>query len=158
MIGISACLGGVSCRYDGNAKPIVELRKLIDSKKAVLVCPEVMGGLSTPREPSEISTGDGRDVWLGNARVITASGIDITEAFKQGAIEAYKKLKEKGVISILMKENSPSCGKLRIYDGSFSGITKNGIGVAAAYFEQKGIKVVPENDWKKFLEEANLHG
>ena len=153
MIGISACLGGVACRYDGAAKTIPELRLLLEHGQAILVCPEVMGGLPIPREPAEIINGDGRDVWLGTARVVTTTGNDVTADFKQGAVLAYQKLRERGITCILMKENSPSCGKQHIYDGTFSGVTKEGIGVAAAYFEQQGLTVVPEHRWSEVLEE-----
>ncbi|MHC5218077.1 2-thiouracil desulfurase family protein [Enterococcus sp. LJL128] len=157
MIGISACLGGSCCRYDGTAKTIPELQPLIETGKAVLICPEVLGGLEIPREPAEIVGGDGWDVWTGKASVLTISGKDVTAAFKTGAKRAYKKLKEQQITHLLTKENSPSCGKQLIYDGRFSGMKKAGVGVAVAYFEQHGINVMPESKWKQVLEEVELH-
>ena len=126
MIGISACLGGVLCRYDGQEKAVPELKKL--------VCPEVMGGLSTPRAPAEIVGGDGFDVWNGQAKVITTNGEDVTKAYQEGAIHAYQKLKEQEIDLVILKAKSPSCGSSLIYDGSFSGTLKSGTGVATAYF------------------------
>lgn len=152
MIGISACLGGVCCRYDGQAKEITALKKLVDNGQAMLVCPEVLGGLPIPREPAEISGGDGFDVWNGDAKVLTKTGEDMTTLFKQGAIIAYQKLVEQNITSIILKENSPSCGSKSIYDGTFSGNHRNGAGVATAYFISRGLEVVSENDWQTVVD------
>lgn len=152
MIGISACLGGICCRYDGQAKEIVALKKLVEDQKAILVCPEVLGGLPIPREPAEIIGGDGFDVWNDQAKVHTNTGADVTDLFKQGAIMAYQKLIEKEVTTIILKENSPSCGGKSIYDGTFSGNHRSGPGVATAYFISKGLEVISENDWQTVLD------
>jgi uncharacterized protein YbbK (DUF523 family) len=154
MIGISACLGGVCCRYDGKAKEIKALKELVAAKQAVVICPEVIGGLPTPREPAEIVNGDGFDVWQKQAQVLTVSGMDVTQQFRQGAIAAYEELKNQGITTIILKEGSPSCGSQRIYDGSFSGITKAGVGVAAAYFMKQGINVIPESDWQRAFDNS----
>ncbi|WP_086347471.1 DUF523 domain-containing protein [Candidatus Enterococcus clewellii] len=158
MIGISSCLGGICCRYDGQAKTIPQLEALIKDGKAFLVCPEVLGGLPVPREPAEIIGGDGVDVWQNRAKVLTIQGEDVTEAFKQGAIIAYEQLKKMKINHLVMKENSPSCGNRMIYDGSFSGTHKEGMGVATAYFREKGIQVVSEADWECVLEEIGQNG
>ncbi|MBO0423005.1 DUF523 domain-containing protein [Enterococcus plantarum] len=152
MIGISACLGGVCCRYDGQAKEITALKKLVENGQAVLVCPEVLGGLPIPREPAEIRGGDGFDVWNGDAKVLTNTGEDVTALFKQGAITAYQKLVEQKITTIILKENSPSCGSKSIYDGTFSGNHRNGSGVATAYFIDRGLIVVSENDWETAID------
>ncbi|MEI5992248.1 DUF523 domain-containing protein [Enterococcus crotali] len=152
MIGISACLGGVCCRYDGQAKEITALKKLIDNGKAIVVCPEVLGGLPIPREPAEIKGGDGFDVWNDKAKVLTETGEDMTESFKQGAIIAYQKLIEHNITTIILKENSPSCGSKSIYDGTFSGNHRDGAGVATAYFISQGLVVISENDWQTVIE------
>ncbi|MGM0217248.1 DUF523 domain-containing protein [Enterococcus sp. AZ126] len=148
MIGISACLGGVCCRYDGQAKEITALKKLVENGQAMLVCPEVLGGLPIPREPAEIRGGDGFDVWNDDAKVLTKRGEDMTDMFKQGAITAYQKLVEQNITSIILKENSPSCGSKGIYDGTFSGNHRTGPGVATAYFISKGLNVISENEWQ----------
>ncbi len=151
MIGISACLGGIACRYDGKSQTQEALLRLVEEKKAVLICPEVLGGLPIPREPAEIFQGDGLDVWQNKAQVIDNKGQDVTDVFKEGAKKAYQKLAAQGIDRVIMKENSPSCGSIHIYDGSFSGIKKNGVGVATAYFQLKGIKVYNEKDWPQAL-------
>ncbi|MTD38971.1 DUF523 domain-containing protein [Erwinia sp. CPCC 100877] len=152
MIGISACLGGICCRYDGKAKEIRALKELVAAKQAVVICPEVLGGLPTPREPAEIVNGDGFAVWQKQAKVLTITGTDVTQQFMEGAITAYQELKARGITSIILKEGSPSCGSQLIYDGTFSGVTKAGIGVAAAYFMKQGIKIVPESKWQEVVE------
>lgn len=148
MIGISACLGGICCRYDGKSQELRALKKLIEKNQALAICPEVMGNLTIPREPAEIIGGDGTDVWRNTAYVLTKSGKNVTEAYKRGAILAYEKLAESKIQNVIMKENSPSCGKNSIYDGTFSGVGKNGLGVATAYFLRKGITVVSEKEWQ----------
>lgn len=155
MIGISACLGGVSCRYDGREQTIPTLKKLVTEGQAIVICPEVAGGLPIPREPAEIVGGDGFDVWDHQAKVMTISGKDVTEAYKNGAINAYQVLKEKQISTLILKANSPSCGSSTIYDGSFTGSLKEGIGVATAYFLQQKISVCSEEEWMDQRGELN---
>ena len=119
MIGISACLGGIACRYDGKSQTNDQLVKLVQENKAIIVCPEVLGGLSTPRKPAEIIGGDGYDVLQGNAKVIDIDGIDVTDAFLEGARRAFNTLRDKNITIMILKENSPSCGSAQIYDGTF---------------------------------------
>lgn len=147
MIGISACLGGVFCRYDGKSQEVASLRKLVETQQAIMVCPEVMGGLSIPRKPSEIIGGDGFSVWENRAKVMNSEGEDVTEAFKKGSIQAYEKLKAQKIDTLVLKENSPSCGSHSIYDGSFSGNKTAGAGVATAYFLLQGMTVYSESQW-----------
>lgn len=155
MIGISACLGGVSCRYDGREQTIPALKKLVTEGQAIVICPEVAGGLPIPREPAEIVGGDGFDVWDHQAKVMAISGKDVTEAYKKGAINAYQVLKEKQISTLILKANSPSCGSSTIYDGSFTGSLKEGIGVATAYFLQQKISVCSEEEWMDQRGELN---
>lgn len=155
MIGISACLGGVYCRYDGGTQEIPELQQLVNENRAIMVCPEVMGGLPVPRYPSEIQGGDGFDVWQGRARVINDHGEDVTEAYQQGSIKAYEALQAAGIKTLILKERSPSCGSQRIYDGSFSGGKKAGVGVATAYFMDHGMTVYHEDNWQNALKGAD---
>ncbi|MCJ0587355.1 DUF523 domain-containing protein [Enterococcus cecorum] len=121
-------------------------QELIAANEAVLVCPEVMGGLPIPRVPAEIVGGDGFDVWQGKAKVINQNQEDVTESFKHGARVAYEKLQAQQVTTLILKERSPSCGKSQIYDGTFSGTKQTGVGVATAYFIQKGMQVYSEAD------------
>lgn len=149
MLGISACLGGVACRYDGQSNTIPELSQLVEAGQAVMICPEVLGGLPIPRRPAEIQQGDGFDVWKNQARVIDADGEDVTELFKQGAVKAYNEIKKRQISGLILKERSPSCGSGLIYDGSFSGNRITGVGVATAYFIQQGLKVYSEENWRE---------
>ncbi len=106
-----------------------------------------MGGLSTPRDPAEIIGGDGFDVWNGKARVVSCQQVDVTTAYKTGAIVAYEKLKAAGISRLILKERSPSCGSRQIYDGTFSGNQQKGVGVATAYFINQGLEVYSENNY-----------
>ncbi|MGG5340711.1 DUF523 domain-containing protein [Enterococcus sp. AZ192] len=158
MIGISACLGGICCRYDGQSKELSFLKELVEKKEAMPICPEVLGGLPIPREPAEITGGDGFAVWQGQASVLTVSGEDVTECFKEGAKIAYQKLLEHQIDTLIVKEDSPSCGYRRIYDGTFSGNKIAGIGVATAYFILNGISVVSENEWQTIVQHEGSNG
>lgn len=152
MIGISGCLGGAICRYDGKLAGIPELETMVQNGQAIMVCPEVLGGLSTPRDPAEIIGGDGIDVWRGTAKVMTVNGQDVTESFKQGAILAFEQITEREITRLILKERSPSCGSHMIYDGSFSGNKQEGLGVATAYFIAQGLKIFSEADWRTAIE------
>ena len=135
---VSACLLGVSCRYDGNSTPN---EKIIDRKEKynlIPICPEIMGGLPTPRMPAEIKDG----------RVKTENGIDVTEEYKKGADEAIKLAKLFGCKKAILKENSPSCGCGKIYNGEFTRTLKDGNGITAELFMKNGIDVFGENSDK----------
>ncbi len=132
---ISACLCGINCRYDGRTKVHAKCKKLYDEGKAILICPEVMGGLETPRVPSEI-VGD---------KVLNKVGVDNTEAFSNGVEVALKAIKEYSSIhTIILKEGSPSCGTHKIYDGSFSGVKIAGQGMFARVLD--GYQVLSEEE------------
>jgi len=141
MIIVSACLAGKPCRYDGKAKPNDEIVALYQRGEAVLVCPEEMGGLITPRVPSEIEFGTGEDVLMGNARVIAKDGRDVTEEFVLGAQKTLYAARSCGAKRAILKAKSPSCGCGTIYDGTFSGKLREGDGVTAALLKQNGIVV-----------------
>jgi uncharacterized protein YbbK (DUF523 family) len=148
MIAASACLCGFECRYDGKANTVPEIEELYRKGAIVPVCPEQMGGLSTPRVPAEIQNGVGRDVWRGTARVMSREGKDVTEEFKKGALEAWKVLADAKIPKAILKERSPSCGSGTIYDGSFSGKTMTGMGVTTALFLDRGILVMSEQNFR----------
>ncbi|MFC4767632.1 DUF523 domain-containing protein [Effusibacillus consociatus] len=149
MIVISACLIGCHCRYDGDANLVEELRSMVERGEAIPVCPEQMGGLSTPRPPAQIVGGEGKDVLEGRARVITDGGQDVTSEFLKGAEEALRVAKLVGAAEAILKERSPSCGSSMIYDGSFTGKKKSGRGVTAALLEENGIRVRSEETYQK---------
>jgi uncharacterized protein YbbK (DUF523 family) len=141
MILVSACLAGKPCRYDGKAKPNDEIVALYKRGEAVLVCPEEMGGLPTPRVPSEIEHGSGVDVLIGNARVVAKDGRDVTKEFVLGAQKTLNTARLCGAKRAILKAKSPSCGCGTIYDGTFSGKLREGDGVAAALLKQNGVEV-----------------
>lgn len=141
---VSWCLAGKKCRYDGSAKPDRRAAALVEGG-ALCVCPEVLGGLPIPREPAEIVGGDGQAVLDGRARVITASGRDVTREYIAGAEEALRLCIENRVTHAFLKAYSPSCGCGCIYDGSFTGKKIPGDGVTAALLKQNGIAVDTDN-------------
>lgn len=133
---VSACLLGCECRYDGKKKPNQQVIDL--SKKHVLIpiCPEQMGGLPTPRIPSEIC-GD---------KVINSEGKDVTNEYQKGAQMALNIAKLNGAKIAILKAKSPSCGKGFVYDGTFSRQLIEGNGVTVDLFLQNGIDVYTENE------------
>lgn len=148
MIAVSSCLAGIECRYNGTHSAVEKIKKLVDQNKALLICPELLGGFSTPRESAEIVGGTGEDVLDGKARVIEKSGNDVTELYIKGAYKALNIIQEVNVEYVVLKENSPSCGSTMIYSGEFSNSKIAGEGVTAALFKRAGIKVMSE---KQFL-------
>lgn len=137
MIGVSACLLGVNCRYNGGNSLREEL--FCKEEPYLPFCPEQLGGLSTPREPAEIKGGDGRDVLVGKAKVVTVErGIDVTFHFIRGAREALYLMERLSIMEAILKEGSPSCGVNRIVRG---GEDVEGKGVTAALFIENGIRV-----------------
>lgn len=143
MILISACLCGLCCRYDGSSAADVELMRLVEMGKAVPVCPELLGGLLVPRLKAEIQGGSGDEVLLCKARVCDCAGGDVTDAFIKGAYKTLQLALSINAKHAILKANSPSCGCATIYDGTFSGKTKQGDGVTAALLKQNGIRVEP---------------
>lgn len=147
MILISSCLAGEHVRYDGGTQGQKSLIQLIEEGHAIHACPELLGGLMVPRAPAEIIGGDGFDVLDGRAQVITNTGKDVTAAFIQGAQATLKILKDNAIDTVILKANSPSCGNVQIYDGTFSGSKKQGLGVTSALLNRHGIKVMSELDY-----------
>lgn len=147
MILISACLAGLNVRYNGTNSLDEKIQKLVLENKAVTVCPELMGGFSTPREPAEIVGGNGHDVLDGKARVVERSGRDVTELYLKGANATLQKAREIGATKVVLKEYSPSCGSAMIYNGEFNGTKLVGVGVTTALLQRHGIKVVSEEQF-----------
>lgn len=144
MYLISACLAGINCRYDGKDNFIKEVQRLVKEGKAMLVCPEQLGGMTTPREPAEIVKDK-----EGNIRVVNEKGEDVTTEFLKGAEETLKIAEMVGAKAAILKARSPSCGFGQIYDGSFSGKIKEGNGLTADLLNKKGIKIYSEYDLPK---------
>lgn len=133
---VSACLAGEACRYDGSAAAHPAVLELVRQGRAVPVCPEVLGGLPTPREPMEIRAG----------RVVSRMGADVSEAFHEGARRALEMALAAGCREAILKARSPSCGSGVVYDGTFSGVLIPGDGVFAAFVKAQGIAVRTESD------------
>lgn len=147
MILISACLAGQDVRYDGGNCLKQLIKELVEEQKAVSICPEVSGGLSTPREPAEIIGGDGYDVLDGKAKVMDRTGKDVTEMYVKGAYATLKRAKEVKAELVVLKERSPSCGSSMIYNGHFDGNTIAGNGVTAALLKRNGFKVISDEEF-----------
>jgi len=151
MILISSCLAGLSTRYDGKDNFREEFAELLRQGRAVLVCPEQLGGLPTPRPPAEIVGGNGADVLDGRAKVMTADGTDVTDAFVRGAEQTLLTALTVGARTAVLKESSPSCGGLKIYDGTFTKSKQPGFGVTAALLRRHGIEVYSEENASELL-------
>ncbi|MBW2648737.1 MAG: DUF523 domain-containing protein [Deltaproteobacteria bacterium] len=149
MIIVSACLLGFNCRYDGESRPDKDLLSSALRKLFVPICPEQLGGLPTPRAPSEIIGGDGLDVLEGKSRIIDISGRDVTDCFLRGANEVARLVELLGVSSAIMKEKSPSCGVCHIKK---TGSIARGPGVTSALLTKKGIRVISSDSIKDELE------
>ena len=133
---VSACLLGMSCRYDGASRADPRVTALLKTHTLIPFCPEVMGGLPTPRAPAERRGG----------RIVTKSGDDVTAQYERGAREALRLARLYGCTLAILKERSPSCGHGVIHDGSFSGALTSGDGVTAALLLANGIDVIGESE------------
>ena len=134
---VSACLAGCACRYDGTACTDRIVKHLVETGLALAVCPEELGGLSTPRLPSEIS----------DQRVINQAGQDVTAEFERGARKVLQLARTLGITVAILKERSPSCGSNCVYDGSFSGKLIPGQGLTAALLRADNIKIYNQDNF-----------
>lgn len=151
---MSSCLAGLEVRYNGTHSLDNRIKKLLAEKKAISVCPELLGGFSTPREPAEIIGGNGYDVLDGKAKVVEKSGKDVTELYIKGAYLTLEKALEVKATVIVLKEYSPSCGSEMIYNGEFKGKKIVGNGVTTALLKRNGLSVVSEGKFSDFLDEV----
>lgn len=142
---VSRCLLGHRVRYDGGASgPFDQLQQWLDEGRVVPLCPEVAGGLPTPRAAAEIPGGQGAQVLDGQVAVITTEGDDVSGPFLSGAYQALEHVREHGIRIAVLKANSPSCGNLLTYDGTFRGVKVPGEGVTAALLKRHGVRVFSE--------------
>lgn len=139
MVIVSACLVGVECRYDGSSKPDDDLIARLSSEVILPVCPEQLGGLSTPRPPAEIVGDNGEAVLDGTATVINHEGIDVTDNYLRGAGQVLKLAKKLKIKTAYLKSKSPACGFGQIRK---KGQLVDGNGVCAALLNRCGIKVI----------------
>ncbi|MDO4534949.1 MAG: DUF523 domain-containing protein [Clostridium perfringens] len=145
MILVSACLLGVNCKYNGGNNKNGRVIEFLKGKKFIMVCPEELGGLTTPRIPSEIID-TARDVINGKGKILNKSGDNVTEKFLKGAYETLKIVKDKGIKVAILKAKSPSCGSGLVYDGTFSNKLILGNGVTAEMLKDNKIEVITEED------------
>ncbi|WP_038113506.1 DUF523 domain-containing protein [Veillonella montpellierensis] len=138
---ISACLYGIACRYDGKDNRISHIELLQQRYTLIPCCPEVMGGLPTPRTPAERR---GRDV-------ITRKGVVVTREFQKGVCQSVQLAKQYGCKVALLKANSPSCGCGFIYDGTFTHTLIAGDGILTEALKDEGIHVFTEKEIEKLL-------
>lgn len=137
IVMISACLIGINCRYDGKSSRNTRLMDLLKGFVVVPFCPEQLGGLSTPRPRAEIR----------GEKVVNEFGEDVTSYFLKGANEALKIAKKISPDIIILKSRSPSCGKGRIYDGSFHNKLVEGSGVTCSILTRNGFKVLSDEEF-----------
>ena len=136
MILVSACLAGINCKYNGGNNYNEKIFNLVKSGKAIPMCPEQLGGLTTPRDPSEIK------IINKEKRVITNKNKDVTDNFKKGANEVLSMIKKLDIDMVILQPRSPSCGVNKIYDGNFNGTLTNGNGVLTDLLIENNIKVI----------------
>ncbi len=142
---VSACLLGEPCRYDGQSKPVEVIEELRKKFDLVPFCPEVEGGLKTPRLPAERR---------GNY-IKRQDGVNLTKNYELGAEKALNLCKFLAIEVAILKENSPSCGVHQIHSGFFDGRLKEGKGLTTALLEKNGIKVYSEHEVLDFLAALN---
>ena len=146
MILVSACLAGLHCRYDGRCSPDRRVEVLVSAGEAIPVCPEQLGGCTTPRPPVEMTEGTAADVLDGKCSVTNKKGEDVTDQFVKGAYEVLKLAELTGVRRAVLKARSPSCGCGKVYDGTYSGKLTEGNGVTAELLLRSGIEVLTEEE------------
>jgi len=138
---ISACLMGQNVKYNGKNN-LIDLSSLQEKYTLIPFCPEVEGGLPTPRPPSEI-------ISFNPLKIININGVDVTHNFILGATKCVELAKKLNIKQALLKSNSPSCSSSMVYDGSFSGKLTKGKGVSTLFLEKEGIEIFDENSIKK---------
>ena len=133
---VSACLLGINCKYNGKNNADKKILRLAGKETLIPVCPEQLGGLPTPRIPTEIQGG----------RAINKEGLDVTDYLEKGANEVLRIARLYGIKEAILKQRSPSCGCGRIYNGNFSSVVIKGDGITARLLKENGIKVISEED------------
>ncbi|MBR4261367.1 MAG: DUF523 domain-containing protein [Clostridia bacterium] len=140
MILVSACLLGINCKYDGGNNFNQKVFDLVKEGKAIPVCPEQLGGLKTPRIPSEVKIIDGKRY------VVNSEGENVTEQFEKGAIEVLNIAQKLGIKKAVLKSKSPSCGVNKIYSGNFDKQLVDGNGITADLLIKNGIEVITPDE------------
>jgi len=133
LIAVSACLLGVNCKYNAKNNLNFKVIEYLKGKEVILICPEELGGLTTPRIPSEIQK---------DGRITNKASIDVTENFNLGARKVLDIIKKNNCSKVILKDGSPSCGYTYVYDGSFTGKRIRSQGISARYLKENGIKII----------------
>lgn len=139
MKAISSCLCGICCTYKGSHHEVSGCRELVERGEAIMICPEVLGGLSIPRTPAE----------RVHDQVLTMDGNDVTEAFVEGARKVVELCRLNHVDEVILKSKSPSCGIGAIYDGTFSHTLVEGNGITAQRLMDEGFTVLSDIEFEK---------
>ncbi len=144
---MSACFLGQKVRYDGDDCKLQQsiIKKWLAENRIISICPEMAGGLPTPRPPSEIK-GD---------RIVNTHGVDVTAQYQKGAELALALCQKHHINIALLKARSPSCGNQEIYDGSFTKTLIPGQGVTAKLLTKNGIRVFNENQLEEIVDWIN---
>ncbi len=138
-IMVSACLLGENCKYNGGNNYSEKVAGYIEGHQVIPVCPEVLGGLPTPRVPSEIVDGV----------VMSQDGRSVDKEFRRGAELALRKAMEEKTELVILQSRSPSCGARQIYDGTFSGTKTDGQGIFAELLRKNGFAVADVEELKE---------
>jgi uncharacterized protein YbbK (DUF523 family) len=153
LIIVSACLAGANCRYDGCLIENKLIKKLVASRQAMPLCPEVMGGRTVPRAPAEIKGGAGENVLTGKVKIIDKDNNDVTQEILNGVKYVVAAAKRMGVKIFILKTKSPTCGYGEIFDGTFTGKLVPGNGVLTDALLKEGIKIYTEKDCGSLVDE-----
>lgn len=137
-VAVSACLLGENCKYNGKNNYNERIIEYLKDKEVYPICPEVLGGLSTPRDPAEIKDGV----------VMTKSGVSVDKEYHRGAELALKVLLDNHVEVAILQSRSPSCGVNQIYDGNFTKKLIDGAGVTAKLLKENGIKTIDSDSFQ----------
>ena len=135
-IMVSACLLGQNCKYSGGNNRDERVLAFLEGHEVIPVCPEVMGGLPTPRPPAEIVHGE----------VINQLGVSVDKEYRLGAQKALEIARREKIDLAILQSRSPSCGVRQIYDGTFTGTKISGQGVCAALLMENGFAVLDRED------------
>ena len=135
-IAVSACLLGENCKYSGGNNKNETVLEFVKDKHVIPVCPEVAGGLTTPRVPVELVGGI----------AINREGVNVDKEFRLGVERMLQKLECEEVDLVILQPRSPSCGIKQIYDGTFTGTLVKGQGMFAKALVEKGYKVVEPDE------------
>ena len=133
---ISACLLGENCKYNGGNNYNERVARFLEGREVIRVCPEVLAGLGTPRTPIEIV----------NGRVMSRDGVDVDEPIRRAVSAILASLEGEEIECVILKSRSPTCGVKEVYDGTFLGVLRDGMGTLAEALSNAGYRVIDCED------------